>query len=251
MNGSAVVLGGALVLGANGLIGNAICRLLGADGLTLIPAGRDTAALERLADDLRAAGIRCPEVLTVDATDDDAVEHAVARAAGIADLTVAVNNIGRGHRPSPLTAMAFDEFDAVVAVTFRAVAVALRAELRAMTEVDGPRAIVNVASSAGTSGAPGMSAYAAAKHAVIGLTRTAAIDEARHGIRVNAVAPGPIESGPIMAQDAAVREQVGQYMPMGRMGRADEVAEAVRWMASPASSYVTGTVLAVDGGKAA
>jgi NAD(P)-dependent dehydrogenase (short-subunit alcohol dehydrogenase family) len=96
-----------------------------------------------------------------------------------------------------------------------------------------------------------MSAYSAAKHAVIGLTKTAAIDEARHGIRVNAVAPGPIESGPIMAQDAAVRTQVGQYMPMGRMGGADEVAEAVRWLASPASSYVTGTVLAVDGGKSA
>jgi len=244
-------MSGALVLGANGLIGNAICRLLAADGLTVIPAGRDEEALTRLHDELLAAGRECPAVLTVDATDDHALERTVRAAADLAELTVAVNNIGRGHRPVPLAAMELDDFDAVVAVTFRAVAVALRAELRAMAEGEGPRAIVNVASSAGTAAAPGMSAYVAAKHAVIGLTRTAAIDEARHGIRVNAVAPGPIESGPIMMQDPAVREQVGQFTPIGRMGHAEEVAEAVRWLASPAASYVTGTVLAVDGGKSA
>lgn len=242
---------GAFVLGANGLIGNAICRLLAADGLTVIPAGRDTDALERLRDDLRAAGLDCPTVLTVDATDDDALEDAVSTAAGISEVAVAVNNLGRGHRPVPLAEMTIEDFDAVVAVTFRAVAVALRAEVRAMAHVAGPRAIVNVASSAGTTAAPGMSAYVAAKHAVIGLTRTTAIDEAKHGIRVNAVAPGPIESGPIMAQDAAVRKHVGANVPIGRMGGANEVAEAVRWLASPAASYVTGAVLPVDGGRTA
>jgi NAD(P)-dependent dehydrogenase (short-subunit alcohol dehydrogenase family) len=242
---------GAFVLGANGLIGNAICRMLAADGYTVIPAGRDVEALARLRDELRASGAECAEPIAVDATDDDALERAIAAAADDTGLAVAVNNVGRGHRPAPLAETELAEFDAIVAVTFRSVAVAMRAELRAMRAGEGPRAIVNVASSAGLGGAPGMSAYSAAKHAVIGLTKTAAIDEARHGIRVNAVAPGPIESGPIMAQDAAVRTQVGQYMPMGRMGRAEEVAEAVRWLASPASSYVTGTVLAVDGGKSA
>ncbi|MFF1632743.1 SDR family NAD(P)-dependent oxidoreductase [Leifsonia sp. NPDC058248] len=241
---------GAFVLGANGLIGNAICRMLAADGYTVIPAGRNAEALSRLRDELRASGAECAEPIALDATDDGALERAIAAAAD-SGLAVAVNNVGRGHRPAPLAETDLAEFDAIVAVTFRSVAVAMRAELRAMRAGGDPGAIVNVASSAGIGGAPGMSAYSASKHAVIGLTKTAAIDEARHGIRVNAVAPGPIESGPIMAQDAAVRTQVGQYMPMGRMGTAEEVAEAVRWLASPASSYVTGTVIAVDGGKSA
>jgi NAD(P)-dependent dehydrogenase (short-subunit alcohol dehydrogenase family) len=96
-----------------------------------------------------------------------------------------------------------------------------------------------------------MSAYSAAKHAVVGLTRTAAIDYASRGIRVNAVAPGPIESGPVMNQPAEVRAGIGRYVPLGRMGRADEVAAAVLWLATDASSYTTGLVLPVDGGKRA
>ncbi|WP_431278487.1 SDR family NAD(P)-dependent oxidoreductase [Leifsonia poae] len=239
----------ALVLGANGLIGNAIARALGADGLTVVPAGRDAEALARLQDELRASGVDCPRIIVVDALDDAALEDAVATTAGDFGLAVAVNNVGRGHQPKPLTQFDLAEFDALVALNFRSVAVAMRAELLAMEGADGPRAIVTVASSAGTAGAPGMSAYAAAKHAVVGLIKTAAIDYARKGIRVNAVAPGPIESGPIMFQDAAVRKQVGEYMPMGRMGSAEEVADAVRWLASPGASYVTGVVLAVDGGK--
>jgi NAD(P)-dependent dehydrogenase (short-subunit alcohol dehydrogenase family) len=94
-----------------------------------------------------------------------------------------------------------------------------------------------------------MSGYVAAKHGVVGLTRTAALDYARRGIRVNAVAPGPIESGLIMRAPASTREQVGSYVPLGRMGTAAEVAAAVIWLASPTSSYVTGVVLEVDGGK--
>jgi len=241
----------AFVLGANGLIGNAICRELGAEGFTVVPAARDAEALVELAELLRASGVDCPRTFAFDATDDDALTSAIDTVAAEHGLSVAVNNVGRGHQPTPLARMGLDEFDAVMAVTFRSVAVAMRAELRALAESTGPRAIVNVASSAGTGAAPGMSAYVAAKHAVVGLTRTAAVDEARTGIRVNAVAPGPIESGPIMAKDASVRTTVGGYVPLGRMGLADEVAAAVRWLASPAASYVTGAVLPVDGGKSA
>jgi NAD(P)-dependent dehydrogenase (short-subunit alcohol dehydrogenase family) len=238
----------AFVLGANGLIGNAICFALGGAGIRVVPAARDSAALSDLRERMLAAGLDCPQTETVDATDDDALSAAIARTASAYGIDIAVNNVGRGHRPAPLTELDAREFDDVVAVNFRAVAVAMRNELR---ELPDGGALVNIVSSAGTGGAPGMSAYSAAKHAVVGLTRTAAIDYAGRGIRVNAVAPGPIESGPVMNQPAEVRAGIGKYVPMGRMGRPDEVAAAVLWLATDASSYTTGLVLPVDGGKKA
>ncbi len=234
------------VFGANGLIGNAICLALARTGIRVIPAARDGDALAALRERMVADGLDCPTIEIVDATDDDAVAAAVARTSSAYGFDIAVNNVGRGHRPAPLTEMSPRDFDDIVAVNFRAVAVAMRNELRELPD-DG--SLVNVVSSAGTRGAPGMSAYSAAKHAVVGLTRTAAIDFAARGIRVNAVAPGPIESGPVMDQPDEVRAGIGRYVPLGRMGRADEVAAAVLWLATDASSFTTGIVLPVDGGK--
>ncbi len=239
----------AFVLGADGGIGGAICRELGGQGLAVLPAARDASALDALRRELVAEGVDCPLILPLDATDDLGLTSAIEDIAASFELVVAVNNVGRGHPPAPLADTNLAEFDAVVAVTFRSVAVAMRAEVRTMRGGAGDRAIVNVASTAGIGGAPGMSAYAAAKHAVVGLTRVAALDEARAGIRVNAVTPGPIESGPIMAQDASVRERVGGFVPVGRMGRPAEVAAAVGWLASPAAAYVTGAVLSVAAGR--
>ncbi|MFC8730849.1 SDR family NAD(P)-dependent oxidoreductase [Luteimicrobium sp. NPDC057192] len=243
----------AVVVGANGLIGNAVARRLVEAGARVTLAARDGDALEALRSSLSAAGGPggAPgQVVAValDVRDDDAVRDAVRGAAGPDGLSVAVNNVGVSHRPTPLGDLPLDEVDRVLAVSLRGVVVAMRAELAVLA--DGG-AIVNVASSAGVAGAPGMSAYVAAKHGVVGLTKTAAIDYAARGIRVNAVAPGPIESGPIMAQPPEVRARVGSFVPLRRMGTADEVADAVVWLASPAASYITGTVLRVDGGKGA
>lgn len=188
------------------------------------------------------------EAVPVDVRDDDALADLVRHAAAADGLEVAVNNVGVSHQPTPLDQLAVEEIDRVLTVTLRGVAIAMKHELAAL--VDGGR-LVNVASDAGTHRAPGMSAYVAAKHGVVGLTRTAAGDHAGRGVRVNAVAPGPIASGGVARQPADVRRSIGQYVPLGRIGTPDEVAAAVVWLASPASSFVTGTVLAVDGGKRA
>ena len=122
----------ALVLGADGRIGNAICHALGEEGLAVVPCARDTEALARLRSELVDAALDCPRTIAVDATDDAALASAIAEAASLGQLVVAVNNVGRGHQPVPLADMPIDEFDSIVSVTFRSVAVAMREEVRAM-----------------------------------------------------------------------------------------------------------------------
>lgn len=236
----------ALVIGANGRIGASIAVALGRAGARLVLAARDADRLSRLRTELDAAGADAHTIPT-DITDDDAVRALVEQAAQ-RGMDIAVNNAGTAHRPAPLADLAMDEVDRVLQVTLRGTFVAMRHELAALP--DGGT-LVNVVSMAGLGGAPGMAAYAAAKHAVVGLTRTAALDYADRGIRVNAVAPGAIDSGGNAAMPDEAKQRIGSFMPLGRLGTPDEVAAAVAWLASPASSYTTGAVLTVDGGKAA
>jgi NAD(P)-dependent dehydrogenase (short-subunit alcohol dehydrogenase family) len=131
----------------------------------------------------------------------------------------------------------------------RGVFLCMRAELKQMASGG---AIVNMTSTAGLSGAPGMGAYSAAKHGVVGLTETAALDYGPKGIRVNAIAPGPIlTDGGIGAAPPAVQEQVAQRLPVKRLGTTEEVAKAAAWLLSDASSFVNGATLSIDGGKLA
>jgi NAD(P)-dependent dehydrogenase (short-subunit alcohol dehydrogenase family) len=238
-----------IVTGASRGIGAAAARLFAARGATVVAAARDEQALGAVAGEIGRAGGKA-SVAPTDVTDPDGVERLVATTIErFGRLDGAFNNAGEGHRPMPLAELDPAEFKRTLEVNLVGVFLCLRAELRRLTAGG---AIVNMSSSAGLSGAPGMGAYSAAKHGVIGLTRTAALDYGPSGVRVNAIAPGPIltEEG-IGSAPAEIQERVAQMLPLRRLGTVDEVAELAAWLLSDAASFVNGAVISIDGGKLA
>jgi NAD(P)-dependent dehydrogenase (short-subunit alcohol dehydrogenase family) len=191
----------------------------------------------------------------VDVTDEDAVDAMVAQ---VVDdhgrLDIAANVAGTSGTYANIVDATTESWRRTMDVNLDAVFFCLRAELRAMRAAGTGGSIVNVASSAGKMGVPGMSAYSASKHGVIGLTKTAALEVARDGIRVNAVCPGSIRTPMLrgfVGGDEEMLEKMGRRSPVGRLGEPEEIAEAIVWLCSGAASYVTGHALEADGGVAA
>jgi NAD(P)-dependent dehydrogenase (short-subunit alcohol dehydrogenase family) len=166
-------------------------------------------------------------------------------------LEVAFNNAGIEGEVAPTGECTTANFDRVIAVNLRGVFLCMREELKQMSKQNSGGVIVNTSSVAGLVGLPGIPAYDASKHAVVGLTRTAALEYATNKIRVNAVCPGAIET-PMLARFMSAspggREAMVQTEPIGRIGRPEEIASAVLWLCSSAASFVTGQAIAVDGG---
>lgn len=238
----------ALVTGASRGIGAATARAFGAAGASVVLVARSADALASVAADVERAG---GEALVVPA-DLGVAEAADAMVAAAVDrfgrLDVAVNSAAaHGGRPTPLASIDVDEWDRTIAVSLRGVFLSLRSEIPAMVP-GGGGAIVNVASTTGFEAVAGLAPYVAAKHALVGLTKTAALDHAADGVRVNALAPGPTHTEQLDRAGEAARERVAAAVPVHRLATPDEVAAAALWLCGDQAGFVTGTTLVVDGG---
>jgi NAD(P)-dependent dehydrogenase (short-subunit alcohol dehydrogenase family) len=240
----------ALVAGASRGIGAATAQAFAAAGAAVVLGARDIAALENVAGDIKAQGGRAI-VVQADVTDVDSMRNLVDQAmTSYGRLDMAFNNAAAGPRPAPLADIDPDEFDRGIATNIRGTFLGMKFQIGAML-AGGGGAIVNMASVAGVRGTANLAAYVAGKAGIIGLTKVAALDYADQGIRVNVVAPGPILTHHLEAAGPRAQRLAGQSTPMARTGTAGEVARAVLWLCSDESSFITGTVMPIDGGQLA
>jgi NAD(P)-dependent dehydrogenase (short-subunit alcohol dehydrogenase family) len=237
----------ALITGATSAIGAAAARGFAKAGYSVALVSRRGALLEALAQEIVAAGGRAL-ALAADVTDAAAIANVVERTvARFGGLDAAFNNAGAGARPTPLAEITPETFSQVLSVNATGTFLSMHSEIRAMLSGRGGT-IVNMSSTAGLQGVAGLSPYCAAKFAVIGMSKATALDYADRNIRVNVAAPGPIATERI---DAEQRARIGQFVPMRRIGTPEEVASLVLWLCSPESAFITGEVIAIDGGRLA
>lgn len=242
----------AIVTGAGGGMGQAIARRFAEEGAALVLADLDTEGGEKAATEAEALGADAVFVVT-DVSSAPAVEAMVSTAVDrFGTLDCAVNAAAVEFERGPLADCEDDDFDRMIAVNLRSVFLCMKHEIRAMLAAHVPGRIVNIASTNSYRPQPDQPAYTASKHGVLGLTRSAAVDYAPLGLRINAICPGAIDT-PMLRNAIARRhrqpdEVAARLSPLGRFGRPEEIAEAAVWLCSDASSYVVGHALAVDGG---
>jgi NAD(P)-dependent dehydrogenase (short-subunit alcohol dehydrogenase family) len=244
----------ALITGGAAGIGRATALQFAKRGANVLIADLSVEQGQETVAQLQAFGAEALFVET-DVTDAQSVAQMVtACVEKFGQLDYAINNAGVELEWAPVAEGDESQFDQIMAVNVKGVWLCLRQEIRQML-LQKSGAIVNTASIAAMTAAPNMAAYAASKHAVIGLTRTAAVETAESGIRINAVCPGVIETEMTKRAIEKGSEGLEAYLPrihaMGRIGTADEVANAILWLCSDESSFTTGAVLPVEGGRLA
>jgi len=241
-----------LITGALTGIGRATALAFARERARLMVSGRRAEAGKALVEELRGSGVEA-EFVEADVRNDNDVRALVDRAvARFGRLDVAVNNAGTEGQPGPLTAQSAESYAATFDTNVLGTVLSLKHELRVMGP-QGGGSIINLSSTMGSRGAPGASMYVASKHAVEGLTKVAALEGAPYGVRVNAVAPGPIDTGLLDRFTGTPERKAGLIagVPVKRAGTPEEVAAAIVFLASNKASFITGQVLGVNGGKTA
>ena len=241
-----------LITGALTGIGRATALAFAKEGADIVVSGRRDDAGQALATELRALGAQA-EFIRADVRHESDVQTLVDKTvARFGRLDIAVNNAGTEGTPGPVIAQTTESYAAVFDTNVLGVLLSLKHELRVM-QAQGSGSIVNLSSTMGHRGAPGASLYTASKHAVEGLTKSAALEAAAFGVRVNAVAPGPVDTAMLDRFTGTADRKAGLVagVPMKRTGRPEEIADAIVFAASSKASFITGQIIAVNGGKTA
>jgi NAD(P)-dependent dehydrogenase (short-subunit alcohol dehydrogenase family) len=241
-----------LITGALTGIGRATALAFAQQGASVVVSGRRDDVGEALVAELRALGAEA-EFIRADVRHESDVQNLVdGTVARFGRLEVAVNNAGTEGRPGPVTEQTADSYAATFDTNVLGVLLSMKHELRVM-QAQGAGSIVNLSSTMGQRGAPGASLYTASKHAVEGLTKSAALEAAAFGVRVNAVAPGPIETAMLDRFTGNADRKTGLVagVPLKRAGRPEEIADAIVFVASSKASFITGQIINVNGGKTA
>lgn len=241
-----------IVTGSGSGLGREIARLIGADGEQVVVADRDISSAEETVRLIHEAGGEAFAV-ELDVSSEESFEEAFQKVVAAGELRWAVNCAGVHPDGAPIADLKTTEFDRIMAVNVRGVVLSLRDEMKQMREHRLGGVIVNIGSTRSLRAMEGAVAYVASKHAVVGVTETAALEGGPMGVRVNCVCPGVMNTPMVAARRAESKEpeesyvdRVGGVIP--RIGEAREVAEAVRWLLSDAASYITGHTLVADGG---
>jgi NAD(P)-dependent dehydrogenase (short-subunit alcohol dehydrogenase family) len=241
-----------LITGALTGIGRASALAFAREGANVVVSGRRDDAGAALVSELRALGAEA-EFIRADVRHEDDVRKLVDQTvARFGRLDVAVNNAGTEGKPGPVTDQTAESYASTFDTNVLGVLLSMKHELRVM-QAQGSGSIVNLSSTMGQRGASGASLYTASKHAVEGLTKSAALEAAAFGVRVNAVAPGPVETAMLDRFTGSSERKAGLVagVPLKRAGRPEEIADAIVFASSAKASFITGQIISVNGGKTA
>jgi NAD(P)-dependent dehydrogenase (short-subunit alcohol dehydrogenase family) len=241
-----------LITGALAGIGRATALEFARQGASLVVSGRRDDAGAALATELRALGVEA-EFIKADVRREEDVEALVRRTVErFGRLDAAINNAGTEGRTGPLTSLSPDDYAATFDTNVLGTILSLKHELGIML-AQGSGSIVNLSSTMGSRGAPNAALYVASKHAVEGLTKSAALEAAGSGVRVNAIAPGPVQTDLLdrFTGSPERKAALAASVPMKRVGLAEEIADAIVFVSSPKAGFITGQIIQVNGGRTA